>query len=210
MEAPALADERAPAHAHGCRCSRCAGRVPAGRYREEGDRRRRFSGVRRWHVRLARGHHDTEVRRHRQRRQRRDARMLLAVPRMHRQRHTHVRGRAAARRVRGDDGWEGGTAGPRPHHRRVQPALLPCDTHGGAHSARTPDRRGQGAPEIMLRVLPRSGTCEWTGDDRVLLHIHGGLRIPPERGRGDRGGHGEGLPRRSRRHEGGIRCLHRR
>lgn len=172
-----------------------------------GDGRRR-PALRGRHRPLEGGHHHPEVRRHRERGELQDARVLRPVSQVHRQRDTHVRGHADAAGVRPHHGWEGGAYRGRQGDGRVQPAMQVRPAHGGTDRGRAADRPPQVPAAVMLHVMPGAGGLHGPAHAGVLLRVDRRVPLPRRGGGRDRRGHREGVPRRTRRDEGDIRCLH--
>ena len=108
-ETPAArADERAPGAEFQRGIPENSGRIPARSDRAEGRDGRGFAFARSaGDLSLAGRHYDASLRRDRQRREFRHDRLLCAQPPLHRQRHSHLRGRAAAPGLRRSDGTAG-------------------------------------------------------------------------------------------------------
>lgn len=196
MEAAPLGDEREAADGDAPGGTGGAGQAAVRPNGGARTRRPGRTGVQGRDLPLARGHHQTRLRRDSQRGEQRDARVLLAMPPVHRQHHPHLRGGADEAGVRPHDERRAGARGRSQDHRRVQPAVQVRDTHRGSDDTRPCDRGGPSGTGLVLPLLPGAGTVPRYGDDSVLLHLHRRVQVPPGGGRRDRGLHGEGVPGR--------------
>ena len=132
--------------------------------------------------------------------------LLGAGTPLHRQRHPHVRRRAAAPGVRGAHGAARtcGAHRPRAGHGRIQPACPLGAAHGGPHRGRRAHRTAPARAGLVLRELPRGRCGARVPHGRLLLRVHRRVRLPAKGGCRDSRGHGARLARSAGR--GGRRC----